>query len=176
MTSADILVMTALLVLAMASLALLASGIGLLTHAIRGQGGGMKHDVARQRPFQIERLVYRHHRIAGILITLGSAWFLWQSFQGPNDDITTSPWTLFWWILAGAHVGTLLVGLVILLRPSRLKSIESLANRRFELDFPKIEQRESNHPALHGLILTLIASVVLAGMTLLLLERLGVMI
>lgn len=178
MTSADILVLTALLVVALASLALLASGIGLVVHGIRKPNAAVEHDGNRQQSWQVERLVYRHHRLAGILITLGSAWFLWQSLQGAAlaDTITSISWTVFWSTLTGAHACTFLIGLVILLKPSRLKPIESLANRRFELDLPKIERHETSHPALNGLVLILIATVVLTGMGLLLLERLGAMI
>ncbi len=173
MTPGDILMLTALLVVMLVAMALLVSGLGLVAHALLGPVSPPNETVRDKRPWRVEHLVYRHHRIAGTLITLGSAWFLWQFFQGPINGLADSAWSILWWGLAAAHACTLLIGLVILFRPSRLKPIESLANRRYDLGLTSAPVNATRSPALHGLLIAGIAAVVLVGMSLLLLERLG---
>ena len=173
MTPGDILMLTALFVVMLVAMAILLAGMGLVAQALLGPVSPPNETVRDTRPWRVERLVYRHHRIAGTLITLGSAWFLWQFFQGPINGLADPTWSMFWWGLAAAHACTLLIGLVILLRPSRLKPIESLANRRYELGLGTPGITATRRPAVHGLLIAFIAAVVLVGMSLLLLDRLG---
>jgi hypothetical protein len=179
MTSHEILILTALLVVTLVALALLVSGIGLMLNVWHNTGTNSDETTKRSRAsrWRIERLVYRHHRIAGSLIALGSALFLSQGLRAPSIE----PWsqsvvlTTFWWGLLAAHACILLIGLVILLRPSRLKAIESLANRHYDLGFRLVTRPHNDRPRLQGLLLVFIAAVVLAGMGILLMERLDLL-
>ncbi len=172
MTTTDILILTALLVTVLVALSVVINAAGTLL----GRHG--EYGPRPDKPFalldcswRVEGIIYRHHRISGVLIILASGVFLWQaaSYLGALQA-GASIWSTAWWVLVASHGITLLIGLVILLRPSRLKSLEAVANRHYEL-----ERKSPVSPPLNpqALILLLTACIVLAGLVLLLLERLN---
>lgn len=87
------------------------------------------------RSWRIERFVYRHHRYFGLFIIAGALVIL-----------TVLSTTRFWTIdlvaflirsvpivsglIWGLAIAILLIGLIVLTRPSFLKGFESLANRK----------------------------------------------
>lgn len=96
---------------------------------------------ALERPRYWERYFYRHHRVLGTLVTFGAGYVLWswafayeraalisvlppRIVHGGLDWIVAALETL----LVLLHGVILLVGLVILFRPSLLKSVERRAN------------------------------------------------
>jgi hypothetical protein len=171
MIQTDIVALTALVVAL-----LVAFGIGVMAAAAllsprrRAHPGESDNFGLHDPGWRIESFIYRHHRLAGALIALASVIVLWQALRpqawpGPA-------WNVAWSILVGAQVITLLVGTVMLFRPSALKPVERLANRRYELG------RQGGlsllaHPAIRFLVVLSSAGVVTAGLFMLLLERLG---
>lgn len=94
------------------------------------------------RSWRIERLIYRHHRLVGGAIFSGALTFLTllgllhnrvlsNEFSGPPGHallvqlVVAAAW--------GFAVLALLIGLFVIIRPSVLKGLESLANRHIEL-------------------------------------------
>ena len=93
-------------------------------------------------PRNHERLFYKYHHLFGVLIVLGSAFSLYVLVynNGITDtaesishlaDTVAGEWLLetAYYILSGACVLALLVGLVIIVRPSLLKAVEAWGNR-----------------------------------------------
>jgi hypothetical protein len=172
MTTTDILTLTALLVTVLIALSVVINAAGSLFRRPGESGSSPDKPLALlDYGWRIEGIVYRHHRIAGGLIVLASGVFLWQA-ASYLDSLPTgeSIWSMAWWLLVASHGFTALVGIIILLRPSRLKSLETLANRRYELDGDSPVSSTVNPLAL---ILLVTACIVLAGLVMLLLERLS---
>ncbi|MBF0144222.1 MAG: hypothetical protein HQL59_12290 [Magnetococcales bacterium] len=98
-----------------------------------------------RRPWQVERVFYRHSRWFGSLIVLGSLFTfleLWGQvgvLLGPEPDfgpgihgvLMASFWEGLALFFQGASLVTLLVGILVLWRPSLLKPLESWANRSY---------------------------------------------
>lgn len=87
-------------------------------------------------PIWIERWLYRHHRITGsLLLAAGLLFFAAVVFPfGIQQPAAALPGeSIFWeallWLLTLAHGVAAVLGLVILIRPSALKSLEAVANR-----------------------------------------------
>ncbi len=90
----------------------------------------------------VERFIYRHHRLFGSAIVAGALVLLallgagqarfgtaWLGRSGGRDAV------FLVWALA---VAALVIGIIVLVRPSALKGVETLANRWIQL-FPAIE-------------------------------------
>lgn len=86
------------------------------------------------RVYRIERFFYRHHRAFGALLLAGSAYTLYQAGQRPE----LLGYAAATWGLAGEALGILLLGgnglalvlaLIVLVRPSLLKTPERLGNQ-----------------------------------------------
>lgn len=132
------------LILGLAGTLAVLIGLGLLVVGLRLKGCATRTPawlhVDIDQPHYIERLIYRHHRKAGIALMAAAAWWLW--LLSP-----LAPWRAFlsltWHYLklvfgsadfvllatSGLALGVLVTGLLLLLRPSLLKPLESVANR-----------------------------------------------
>lgn len=94
------------------------------------------------RQFHIERYFYRHAKLYGLLLVVGSGYLLYRLlFDFPLENyagimpavLTTDVWA---WLLETLRiflivigVFTLYIGLVVLIRPSNIKGLETQANR-----------------------------------------------
>jgi len=94
------------------------------------------------QPHHLERFFYRHHRILGVMIVLGSGYVLWRwAFDYERSDLVAllgRQWLArgLDWVppaleaaVVALHGAILVVGLLILFRPSLLKGLERTANR-----------------------------------------------
>lgn len=133
---------------------------------------------ALDKPHQLERFFYRHHRVLGALVVLGAAFVLarWAFAYDRASAVTLfgRHWLtrgLDWLpsavevVVVGLHAVILLVGLVILFRPSLLKAIEEAANhwqpgletRPLDAVVGNLDDRIGVHPRVSGLVLALMA-------------------
>ena len=135
MSATTILILTVLVLVLVLAVALLAGSLALLLGRPREdelRGGGLIAALrVLDRQWQVERLIYRHHRLFGVIVLLTGTFCLWQ--LGRADliallDGSSTASALLWILLLGQGFN-LVVGLVILLRPSLLKPVESLSNR-----------------------------------------------
>lgn len=171
MSAVDILIITILLVLALVGLGLLLAGAGMTVQALTGRDKGLPQAwFELERQWHIERLVYRHHRISGILILAAAAFFFWQ-FTTHGVFSAAGNWQPLALALAVGNAINALIGLVILFRPSGLKPIETAANRWFAVDTHHLGEQLRTHPRLRGLLIVLVALILLSGALLLLGER-----
>lgn len=135
MTTPGILMVTLLVVALVLALALLAGSLALLVTAGDskiGHHSGLRqslHELDRQ--WRIERWVYRHHRVFGLLVVMIALTCIWQlsHLQFFAASAATEPWALLAWLLAGGQVVNLIIGILIITRPSLLKPLEDLSNR-----------------------------------------------
>lgn len=107
---------------------------------LRGRllNGGLQEVL--ERPRRVERFIYRHHRLFGSAIAAGAMALLALLGAGQSRLFgTVLPGgsggrvaMLLVWALA---VAVLVIGIIVLVRPSALKGVEALANRWIEL-FP----------------------------------------
>lgn len=127
---------------------LLVAGFGLLVVALRPPDkpetrcGGLLNDRLREvleRPRGVERFIYRHHRSFGVAIIVGAMTFLiivqpWLlGAVLPGGSRAQGAMILVWALLAAV----LVIGIIVLFRPSSLKGVEALANRWIQL-FPTV--------------------------------------
>lgn len=128
---------------------MLVTGIGYLLAAarppdtpdtLRGRLLNGRLQEVFERPRRIERFIYRHHRLCGSAIVAGALVLLALLGAGQARLLSTV-WLggyggraamLLVWALAAA---VLVIGIIVLVRPSALKGIEALANRWIQL-FP----------------------------------------
>lgn len=180
MTAADVLILTALLVIVLIALALLLAGGGLLLRSINTPDASTQEferplDLL-DRQWHLESLLYRHHRLSGTVIIVASTFFLWQVIA--KDLLSVWPaiglWQPLWWLLIIGNTFNLVIGLIVVFRPSQLKPVEAIANRWFPVDSRHLARLLARHPRLRGLILLVIALVALGGAGLLLIERVQV--
>lgn len=178
MSSIDLLIVTALTVVMLVSVALLIAGIGLL---LRGLSGRRPSESAPEpslalldRQWHIERLLYRHHRITGLVIIGAAAYFLWQTFHRELLGHIAVDWQPAWWLLVAGSGINLIIGSIIILRPSGLKPVESMANRWFPLDTRKLVVWLNARPGLRGVLILITALLALIAAATLLLERIGI--
>ena len=146
------------------------------------------------RPHTLERFFYRHHRLLGALIALGAGFVLWEwtfaYHRAGLFGMLGARWSrpeLNWiiaageWIVVGLHALILVIGLVILLRPSLLKNLESEGNRWhtpavgeiLDTRYSVLEQRMVLHPRVAGLLLLLASTWCLSGLLPVLRRALG---
>jgi hypothetical protein len=129
------------------------------------------------RPRYQERFIYKHHRIAGLMIITGAAYTLFmmyskvdmQMFVAQLPQIGTQFWTewlygVVYILLISANLMALLLGLIVLIRPSTLKVIEKYLNKWVVTgqDLKKLDQTHEialevlpGNPRLFGLAVTL---------------------
>lgn len=177
MSADDFLILTALAVIVLVALALLLAGGGLLLTASAmnrtGEGNVQRPLDLLDRQWHFERSLYRHHRIAGTIIIAASAYFLWQVVS--EDLLMWSGiglWQPLLWLLIIGNAFNLAIGIVVTVRPSRLKPLEAVANRWFPVDSRTLGRVLARHPRLRGLLLLAVALVALGGAAVLLVERL----
>lgn len=177
MTPSSILMLTTLVVVLVLALALLAGSLVLLVtagHSGEPGRGGLDqalHELDRQ--WRIERWIYRHHRLFGLLVVLTALACIWQLLK---LELAVSPtaggaWDVFAWLLLVGQAFNLAVGLVVLTRPSLLKPLETLTNRWHS--FGDLNAGRSMPPRLKALLLFLVAAVVAVTSGLLLLRALA---
>jgi hypothetical protein len=129
-----------------------------------------------ETPLLFERLFYRHHRFVGTVLSAGALYVLaaW-TFSYRREgllDLLGPRWVagdLDWivaameWLVVSLHAAILLVGLIILFRPSLLKNVERAANRWHDLPagpaldsvVMRVEPGFELYPRLSGLVLIL---------------------
>ncbi|MBF0175469.1 MAG: hypothetical protein HQL63_01270 [Magnetococcales bacterium] len=142
-------------------------GIGLLLrpdygHTLRRPAKELLLPLARS--IRTERFFYRHHRLFGGLVFLASAIFLSRLVGFLGQDLTLAPmagpggpvqiwlWESVVVFICLAGLFTLTVGILLLLRPSLLRTFEEWANRRFSTRGLRITLTQW-HGALSGWIL-----------------------
>lgn len=175
MTPTDLLVITALVIVALVAIALLVAGAGQLARVASGRGPdamppGATLDVL-DRQWHLERLLYRHHRLVGIAIMGGAAFFIWQVLGRGLLSALPPAWHPLWWTLVAGNALNIAIGAVLTVRPSRLKPVESLANRWIAVDGRHLTGWLATHPVLRGFFLLAIAVLALATAALLLADR-----
>lgn len=107
------------------------------------------------QPVSTNRFFYRHHRAAGSLISLGSLYalsqWLWSYDRARAAETLFRKWVsagLDWLILAGESLFVgfnllfLVVGIVIIFRPSLLKVPETVANRWVDVPAEQVFDRK----------------------------------
>jgi len=136
-----------------------------------------------EAPIDIERAVYRWHRLIGALLLVGALFTLYVAvlrFQGPELSVVMGKFfriEIARWVgqslrifLIVANVAALMIAAVIILRPSALKPIELWANRQYsgrqatrEWEIPRnlIDPIVQNNPRLVGVLLTIASLCVL---------------
>lgn len=140
MSATVILVSTVLLVLCVLAIALLTGSLALLSGGHREtnahRGGLLEALRLLDRQWRIERLVYKHHRIFGLIVLAAGAFCIWQMTRAELIVFFNggSPLSSLTWMLLLAQGFNLLIGLVILFRPSLLKPVEAFSNRWHSLD------------------------------------------
>lgn len=117
-------------------------GIGLLLEAVIGPGRLLTTALARilevlDRQLRIERFIYRHHRLFGSAILIGSLAMVvllgigYRPYLESNLRLTAHAQVAVFLAVAMA-VGAVVIGLVMLIRPSALKGFEALSNHWIE--------------------------------------------
>lgn len=91
-----------------------------------------------ERPWRVERFIYRHHLAFGGAVVAGALIFLILLFRYHSIDLRNFSWPASHgallmllvrsaaWVFAGL---ALLIGVIVAVRPSALKGIEQKANR-----------------------------------------------
>ncbi len=130
------------------------------------------------QPRHLERFFYRHHRILGGLIVAGAGYVLWRwAFSYDRADLLAllgRRWVtagLDWIpaaveaVLVTLHVVVLVLGALIMFRPSLLKGVERAANRwqqpsTASLDsvVGRLDDTFEGYPRVSGLLLVISAS------------------
>lgn len=183
---AEILVTTFFSTLLVASLIALLTGIWLLLNpsSLRGLTKYLDHWYSLRRamkPLEIEhheeRIFYRHHKPFGLFILIGSLYTLYRQLFSyePTQvaglfDFGISPqaqdWLAesFYLFITLGNAAALLLGLLILFRPSLLKHLEQWANRwvstrqvmrPLDTSHGEIDALLYRHPRITGAFLTL---------------------
>jgi hypothetical protein len=130
------------------------------------------------QPHHIERFLYRHHRILGLMIVAGAGFVLWRwAFAYERSEFLAllgTSWAtkgLDWLpaametALIALHGAILMVGLLVIFRPSLLKGFERTANRwtqgpattRLDAVVGGVDEAFEGHPRVSGLLLALAA-------------------
>lgn len=175
----ELLIDAALLILTIAALAFALAGVVLsLRPSAAGlpkQGGTPSRGLLGilESPRRIERFVYRHHRWSGAVILLGAGFALWRIAA---SGILWSPRAFglhvpLLWLLAVATALGFLVGLVVLVRPSGLKPLETRANRWVGPEAGTIREWLGRHPRVQGLLVLAASLYALLAFGSLLIER-----
>lgn len=142
-----------------------------------------------ETPLHLERFFYRHHRIFGVVLLLATGWTLYYftRLYAPEQVLRllqrASRINPAWapllngtvWVIRIASALALLVGLVVVIRPSLLKGIEAKSNtwvstrkmmRPLEQSYPLADSFASRHPRTAGLIIVVISCYALISLAL----------
>lgn len=163
---------------ALSGAATVIAGIGFLLAAarppdksdtLRGRLLNGRLQEVLERPRFVERFIYRHHRLFGSAIVAGALALLVVLGAGQSRLLGTvslggsggGAAMLLVWALA---VAVLVIGIVVLVRPSALKGVEALANRWIQL-FPTtgLTSRQIGVLLLVGGIVCLVVAARIAG-------------
>ena len=109
------------------------------------------------KPHNLERSFYHHHRLFGVLIMLGALYVLYALTLPVDVDTVIASLPVIknqvlssWvyssarYVLIGMNAVIVLAGAVILFRPSLLKAMETYANRWITSDKP-VQQLNQSH-------------------------------
>lgn len=130
------------------------------------------------QPHHIERFLYRHHRVLGVMIVAGAGFVLWRwAFAYERSELLAALGTRWLargldWVpaavetaLVALHGAILVVGVLVIFRPSALKGFERTANRwqRGPVTTPLdsviggVDDAFEGYPRVSGLLLVLAA-------------------
>lgn len=177
-----LLILTVLLVLAaLYGLILLASpNTGLrLNQLLSRQVSTRRISLPLDKQFHVERYFYRHAKIYGLLLLMGSGYLLYRLFfDFPLEDYARAlpdllPAGAWGWLLDALRIFliimtlfTLYIGLVVVIRPSNIKSMETHTNQwistREKLAFmsrnvPAVDSAAERAPRLFGGVVFILA-------------------
>lgn len=175
MSASAILISTVLAVLLVFALALLTGSVALLAGGRKADadGSGLLESLRLlDRQWRIERLIYRHHRLFGLLILAAGTFCVWQFTRAELYGLLRdgSSAAVMLWTLLLAQGFNLLIGLVIFLRPSLLKPVETFSNRWHHLD---ASRGQATPRRLMAALIALIALTVLLGSATLLMQQIA---
>ncbi len=176
MSASAILVSTVLVILFVLAIALLTGALALLAGVEdpNERRGGLTAALRLlDRQWRIERLVYRHHRIFGLLMIAAGSFCLWQLTRAELSAVLdggSSASILLWALLLG-QAFTLLVGMVVFFRPSLLKPLETISNRWHDLDVSGEDHASKGRWA--AILLALVGLVALLASTTLLMQQIA---
>lgn len=105
-----------------------------------------------ESPRRIERFIYRHHHASGAVIMLGAGFYLWRML---GVGVIWQPEAFDYhlpmlWFLTIAIALAFMLGLVIFVRPSGLKPLESRANHWVGPQAGTLREWLNRHPRLRG--------------------------
>lgn len=175
----ELLIDAALLILTIAALAFAVAGVVLCLRPSESPPLDSGRQASRgllgllDTPRRIERFVYRHHRWTGAAILLGTGFFFWRITA---SGILWSPKTFglhipLLWFLGIAIALCFLVGLVVLVRPSGLKPLETRANQWVGPEAGTLREWLIRHPRIQGLLLLAVSLYALLAFGSLLMQR-----
>lgn len=128
------------------------------------------------RPLETTRWFYRHHRAAGLLIGSGAAYALWRWFSAYRPGAAVSLLDRHWvsagmdWVVPAGELiflvfnsAILVFALIVVVRPSLLKTPERFANKWIEVPAERALDRPYDplsglvwgHPRLAGALVAL---------------------
>lgn len=167
MNSADLVILLLLILLLSLALGLALVGGGLLLRPPRASDHGSDPPPLQwlDRQWRIERGIYRHHRLAGLLVIAAALLFFFKTWPVGLLAAPQMPegWLLGWWVLAIGNLFNLLVGILLLLRPSRLRPLEAASNRWIAVKPAAIAAWLLRHPRLRGALILLISLICATG-------------
>lgn len=174
MSPLDILWLTAMVAAGVLALGLLLAALGMLWNGEPGQTINGDRIRWPDRRWHLERRFYRHHRLGGCVIVVVAGLFFRQLAQGslPISWPGAPPWQPVWWLLIAANGANLVIGALVLLRPSLLKPVESVVNRWLVLDLHGLVAKLADQPRLRGALLLVVAIVTLSVTAVMLLDSL----
>ena len=147
-------------------------GAGLLTRRSTTTDQPPRRDPT-ERQWRIERWVYRYHRAFGSLVIAVSVLFFFKTWLHGLLFAGGPAWQAAWWLLALGMGLNLVIGLVLVTRPSRLKPLEQLSNRWVHVDAATLARLVVDHPHLSGLLLVALSLFAVAGIGGLVISLLG---
>lgn len=157
----ELLINAALLTLSVAALAFAAVGLLLSLRPSIAPDAEPADRPARgllgmlETPRHVERFIYRHHSFFGAVIMLGTGFYFWRVagtdlLWSHGDYGLQAP--LLWLLTIGSTFAFVL-GAVMLVRPSRLKPLEALANRWVGPESGTVREWISRHPRVQGILI-----------------------
>ncbi|MCC2656158.1 MAG: hypothetical protein K0Q76_1266 [Panacagrimonas sp.] len=132
------------------------------------------------RPVDTTRWFYRHHRLVGVLIGAGAGYALWRWFSayrpGAGIALLDRHWVsagMDWlvpaceWIFLGFNCVILAFALIVIVRPSLLKTPERIANtwidmpaeRTLDRHFDPLSKLVAGRPRLIGALVAMVCGV-----------------
>jgi|GEM_PF-1730461 len=175
MSATAVLMITLLLALLLLALALLVGALAILIRptAVQDESGGVERALsALNLRWQVERGIYRHHRAFGLVVVATAVFLAWRFLHANVLDVAAgTAWQAAAWALLAGQLLNLAIGIVLLIRPSLLKPLESAANRWHSIE-PDGRLRGLSVRA-SAAVIALVGLVGLLGSLILLGQRLG---